>query len=80
MSEAAFDYSRAARDAGWERGNARWIIPNIAGGCSVHCARWVKIEGNRHDAFEGTDRELCFHIGKGPEFEAWKQDPYKMNI
>jgi len=62
MSEAAFDYSRAARDAGWHQ-----ISYGIWG---------LDVEGVSAGVWEGTVRDLCFHLGIGPEFEAWKQKPY----
>lgn len=62
MSEAAFDYSRAARDAGWHQiGDHLWGLD---------------VEGSSAGAYEGNVRELCFFLGKGPEFEAWKLEPY----
>ena len=58
MSEAAFDYARAAKDAGWYQ-----IRDGVWG---------LDVEGASAGAYEGTVRELCFFIGKGPEWEAWK--------
>jgi len=62
MSEAAFDYARAARDAGWQQyydNGFRWYHPETGKG------------------YFGTVRALCFFLGIGPEWEAWKLEPYK---
>jgi hypothetical protein len=59
MSEAAFDYSRAVRDAGWHHIEAGYWVNPTTDGC-----------------YEGSVRDLCFFLGIGPEFEAWKLDPY----
>lgn len=60
MSEAAFDYSRAARDAGWHR---------------IETGYWVNPTTDSY--YDGSVRDLCFFIGVGPEFEAWKREPYR---
>ena len=65
MSEAAFDYARAARDAGWRPVGDIWIKE------TGECYGWNT--GGRRP----TVRELCFFLGKGPEWEAWKQEPYR---
>lgn len=61
MSEAAFDYVRAARDAGWRQLDGKrdlWIKPGST------------------NSYEGDVRGLCFYIGKGPEWDAWKLTQY----
>lgn len=60
--EVAFDYERAARDAGWRQLEGKRAI-------------WIK---GTH-SYEGSVRELCFYIGKGPEWEAWLREPYVRN-
>lgn len=66
MSEAAFDYSRAARDAGWRLVGDIWLRTERRDGTP----------GPVGAGYKGTVRELCFLIGIGPEFEAWKHKPY----
>lgn len=66
MSEAAFDYSRAARDAGWYKVDLGIFAEE----------HWINAEGG---CFAGNVRELCFFICKGPEWEAWTQEPYELS-
>jgi hypothetical protein len=58
------DYQQTALNAGWYRVSTFWVNDG-----------WPKRKDR--GAFEGTPEELCWHIGKGPKWEAWKKIPYE---